>query len=99
MHEAIKRFYLDGEVKYEYLTKTRRSLEETLEDQMRLSGYVPVLDIDPQLTQEYDPESEKFKVTISLYGAYVGEGCDSIAGIMFGKPVMKHTPSARSNLS
>jgi len=100
MHENIKRFYLDGEVSYAYLSKARKTLEESLEDKMRLSGYVRVLDIDPQLTQEFDSDSEKFKVTISLYGAYVGEEeCKNIAGMMYGKPIMKYTPKDKSNQS
>lgn len=99
MHEDVKRFTLEGEVSYTYLAKTKKTLETSLEDNMRSSGYVPILDIDPQLTQMYDPEGEKFKVSITLYGAYVGERECEIAGLMYGKPVMKYIPKTKLNQS
>ena len=98
MHEDVKRFYLDGEVDYERLSQAKQTLEETLIDKMRIGGYAPVLDIDPQLSQEFDHETNKFKITISLYGAYVGEDTWDMAGLMFGKPV-KSTTMHKSNLS
>lgn len=99
MHENIKRFYMEGEVKYEYLTKARKTLEEAIEDKMRYSGYIPVLDIDPQLTQEYDPARGLFKITVSVYGGYVGEDEKKYCGLMFGKPLLRHTPTHKSKES
>lgn len=98
MHENIKRYSLTGEVKYEYLSQVREELERTVEDQMRLEGYVPVLDMDTQLTQSLRPDGN-FSVTMSIYGAYVGDKAWKTAGLMTGKPIMRYIPKAKSKQS
>lgn len=94
MHESIKRFPLKGVIKYEYLSRVRDTLERTVEDQMREQGYVPVLDMDVQLTQKMD-ESGNFTVEMSVYGAYVGDKAWQVAGLMNGKPIPKYTPKTK----
>ena len=89
MHESIKRYHLTGEVKYDMLTRVRETLEKAIEDNMRDEGYVPVLDMDPHLTQSLN-DSGNFNVELSIYGAYVGDKSWQVAGIMNGKTIMKH---------
>ena len=40
---------------------------------MRLSGYVPRLDIDPDFTIEYIAEKEYFKFRLTAYAVYIGK--------------------------
>ena len=97
MHESIRKYSLNGVVKYDLFTQVRGTLEKAIEDRMRDEGYVPVLDLDPQLTQSM--EDGNFNVTMSVYGAYVGEKSWQVAGLMNGKPIMKHTPKTKLNPS
>lgn len=99
MHENIRRFYLDGEVKYEFLSKIRDTFQKTLEDQMREDGYVPVLDMDPQLTQQFNAKTGNFKVAMSVYGAHIGEDAWLVSGIMGGKKIPKHTQNPKLKAS
>ena len=72
-HKPIKRFGIDGiihddsaiaRLKIEYI---RLVLLE-----MRLSGHVPRLDIDPDFTISYNHIKEYFEFTLSVYGSYIG---------------------------
>ena len=40
---------------------------------MKLSGYVPRLDIDPDFTIEYNLQAQIFKFQLSMHGVYVGK--------------------------
>ena len=40
---------------------------------MRFKGYVPVLDITPELYWEYMEKDENFKFAIIIYGTFVGK--------------------------
>lgn len=41
--------------------------------EMKLSGYVPRLDIDPDFTIEYNIQKQNFTFKLSLHGVYVGK--------------------------
>ena len=73
-HKPIKRFYLDGDI-YDDATISRLKTEyiRILVMEMRLSGYVPRLDIDPDFTIEYNVRAEIFRFQLSLHGIYVGK--------------------------
>lgn len=98
MHESIKRYHLSGEVKYDMLTRVRETLEQTVEANMRDEGYVPVLDLEPHFTQSLNDKGN-FEVTMSIYGAFVGDEAWQVAGIMAGKTIMKHIPKVKSSRS
>lgn len=82
-HKPIKRFSLQGDIYDDasiYRLKTEYIKLMTLE--MKLSGYVPRLDIDPDFTIEYNNKAEIFRFTLSLHGVYVGKKrSEWIAGI------------------
>jgi hypothetical protein len=40
---------------------------------MKLSGYVPRLDIDPDFTIEYNSKAEIFRFILTMHGIYVGK--------------------------
>lgn len=72
IHKSVKRFHLDGQI-YDDALIPRLQLEyiNILKTQMRLSGYAPRVDIDPQFTIEYTGKSYNF--ILSVYGTFVGK--------------------------
>ena len=74
MKRNIKKFGFDGVIfddshlvgKKEYYTKL-------LEDQMRVSGYVPVLDLDIQFFISYNKVLDSYNFSIYMFGVYVGK--------------------------
>jgi len=72
-HKQLKRFGLEGSIytdsaiprlKYEYVSLIKM--------EMRFSGYVPRLDIDPDFTIEYNGKGF-YTFELSLYGVFVGK--------------------------
>lgn len=99
MHDEIVRHSLDGIVSDDNLIQTRNRLIEFLETQMREEGCVPLLDIDPQFTLDYDAETETYKFQLSVYGAKTEEDTWLISGIMSGKKIPKHSQNHKLNQS
>jgi hypothetical protein len=73
-HKPIKQFTLDGNI-HDDSAIGRLKIEyiRTIELQMRLTGYVPRLDVNPDFTIEYNEEKEIFTFNLSMYGTYVGK--------------------------
>ena len=73
-HKPIKRFFLEGDI-YDDATIFRLKTEyiRLLILEMKLSGYVPRLDLDIDFTIEYNTRAEIFNFKLSLYGVYVGK--------------------------
>ena len=73
-HKPLKRFSLDGNIKDESaIGRLRGEYIRLLIIEMRLSGYVPRLDINPDFTTYYNKEKECFEFILSMYGIYVGK--------------------------
>ena len=73
-HRPIKKFALDGVIQDD--SKIGRLREEYLRMlglEMKLSGYVPRLDIDPDFTIEYNDKADSYSFELSVYGVYVGK--------------------------
>jgi hypothetical protein len=71
-HKSIKGFSIDGKIKDEAdFGRLRIRYENLLEDDMRIKGYIPHLDLDPVFTTSYNGSSFEFKIT--CYGIYVGK--------------------------
>lgn len=96
MHDDIKRFHLTGTVTSDTFVSTRERLIEDLEASMRDEGYVPVLDLPPQFTRDFDAENETFEFVLSCYGTFKGEERSwLVAGIMNGREILRSTPTNR----
>lgn len=67
----IRKFEESGATKEEHLHIKKGFVTDKLTKQMRAEGYVPVLDIFPQMITSYDHEKEVFFYTIALYGVEV----------------------------
>jgi hypothetical protein len=73
-HKSIKKFHLSGSINDEsMIPRLKNEYIRLLVSEMRLSGYSPKIDIDPDFTIEYNEEKEIFKFELSVYGIYVGK--------------------------
>jgi hypothetical protein len=99
-HKAIKRFDLDGTI-YDESSLPRFKLEYTriLITELRISGYVPRLDIDPDFTISYNENTQSFDFKLSLYGIYVGKRQSEWILGLDGTLVVHHTPTSKSKES
>lgn len=84
----IKSFPIDGIAKdQETILRLRGELESRIIDDMRVKGYVPVLDITPEMYWEYQ-EDTTFKYLIVVYGTYVGKKkAIDIMGMLGNHPI------------
>jgi hypothetical protein len=73
-HKPIKKFDLNGNI-YDDSAILRLKTEyvRLLVSEMKISGYVPRFDIDPDFTMRYNEQAEIFEFKLSIYGIYVGK--------------------------
>ena len=95
-HKPIKKFNLSGVINDEStLGRLKQEYIRLLESEMRLSGYVPRLDIDPDFTLDYNHKKKYFEFELTVHGIYTGrKQSEWIAGIDGNKVV--HTQKNRS---
>ena len=88
-HKALKRFNLDGIIHDDSaIVRLREEYARLINTEMKLSGYVPRLDIAEDFTIEYNTEKQYFEFTLSIYGVYVGKRkSEWILGIDIAKPI------------
>ncbi len=88
-HKPIKRFGLDGIINDDSaIYRLQQEYIRLLVSEMRLSGYAPRFDIDPQFTLSYNEHKNYFEFTLSVYGIYIGrKKSEWILGIDETKPV------------
>jgi hypothetical protein len=85
----IKHFSIDGEaVDQEAIIRIRREVESRIIDDMRDSGYVPALDVTPEMFWEYNKDRESFRFVIIVYGSFVGKRrATEILGLLGPNPI------------
>lgn len=72
-HRPIKRFGLNGVIIDDSaIPRLQQEYIKLLVSEMRLSGYVPRFDIDPQFSLVYNENKETFDFKLSVYGVYIG---------------------------
>jgi hypothetical protein len=73
-HKPIKKFDIDGIIHDDSaLSRLKIEYESLLATEMRLSGYVPRIDINPDFTLEYNQDKKYFEFKLTMYGIYVGK--------------------------
>jgi hypothetical protein len=73
-HKPIKKFNLSGNIYDDAaIARLRHEYGKLLTTEMRLSGYVPRLDINQDFTIEYNEHKQYFEFELTLYGVYVGK--------------------------
>lgn len=99
MHEDIKTFHLEGEVRESNIVQDRDRIIDTIEGIMRDNGFVPSLDNDPQFTLDYNPDTESFHFKATVYGIKVGkDDAWQVSGMMSGKSIPKYIPKNKLKL-
>lgn len=72
-HRPVKNFYLEGEIYDEsHIARLKAEYLALLTFDMRMKGYVPRVDINPDFTVDYRP-GKGFKFKITLYGSFIGK--------------------------
>jgi hypothetical protein len=96
-HKRIKRFQIEFcSVDDTQIIKMKDLSEKTLVTQMRDSGYIRVLDIDPTLNIEFNGTT--FRYLMTIHGVYVGKKqAWQLEGITQNKLIPRTTPQHTSN--
>jgi hypothetical protein len=91
-HKTLKRFYIGGIIQDEALLgRLKIEYVRLLVSEMRLSGYVPRIDIDPDFTLRYNESKDFFEFELSVHGVYAGKRkSEWIAGVDGTNPVLIH---------
>jgi hypothetical protein len=89
-HKPIKKFSLDGIIHDESaIGRLREEYTRLLTCEMRLSGYVPRLDINTDFTLDYNEIKQYFEFEISIYGIFTGrKQSEWIQGIDGTRPIV-----------
>lgn len=73
-HKPIKRFSLNGVIHNDSLIgRLKDEYVRLLLSEMKISGYVPRIDIDTDFTIRYNEKAETFNFELSIYGIYIGK--------------------------
>jgi hypothetical protein len=98
-HKPIKKFSLNGSIHDDSaFDRLKGEYIRLLISEMRLSGYVPRLDIDADFTIDYNERKRNFIFELTLYGIHVGKRkSEWIAGIDGTKAV--YIPKSKSKES
>lgn len=88
-HKPIKKFNLNGVIHDESaLGRLKQEYVRLLESEMRLSGYVPRLDIEPDFTVDYNHRKKYFEFELTVHGIHTGrKQSEWIEGIDGSKPI------------
>ena len=88
-HKPIKKFNLNGIIHDESaLGRLKQEYIRLLESEMRLSGYVPRLDINPDFTVDYNDRKKYFEFELTVHGIHTGrKQSEWIAGIDVSTPI------------
>jgi hypothetical protein len=93
--KEIKNFSVEGIIvaSDKYLPRTRDNYVRLLITDMRDEGYVPVLDLDPNITVDFVPDTGVFLMSVVVYGVKVGiEKSWEYEGMTANKLIPKSTP-------
>ena len=88
-HKPIKKFHLDGVIHDESaIGRLKGEYIRLLVSEMRLSGYVPRFDIEPDFTIDYNEKKQNFEFELTVHGVYAGrKQSEWILGIDETKPI------------
>lgn len=74
MNKKLKSFGMQGQIADDAsIPRLRKHYENLIENDMRMQGYVPILDLDIQFSLEYDEPTDTYNFDIIVYGVYVGK--------------------------
>lgn len=70
--KKINQFTLPGTFQSDAKFSARNKFENMMEDQLRASGYVPVLDRDTTWTIHWNEDKDSYDFILVMCGVYVG---------------------------
>jgi hypothetical protein len=74
MNKKLKSFGMQGQIADDAsIPRLRKHYENLIETDMRIQGYVPILDLDIQFSLDYDEPTDTYAFEIVVYGVYVGK--------------------------
>ena len=99
-HKPIKNFYLDGIIQNDALIgRLKNEYIRLIKIEMKLSGYSPRLDIDPDFTISYNHTKNYYEFQLTMYGVYVGKKkAQWITGIDATKGIATHKSKSKESL-
>jgi hypothetical protein len=99
-HKPIKKFHLEGLIKDESsIGRLKNEYIRLLVLEMKLTGYVPRIDIDPDFTIGYNEKNKYFEFELSIHGVYAGKrNTEWIAGIDVNKVITTHKSKSKESL-
>jgi hypothetical protein len=63
---------------------------------MKIAGYVPRFDIDPDFTIDYNEKKRYFEFELSIYGVYAGKRqAEWIVGVDVNNPIFTHRSKSK----
>ena len=72
MHKPIKRFHIEGEIVDDSaIPRLKNEYVNLLATRMRIDGYVPRIDIDPEFSLSFNGRTYDF--VLSIYGSFIGK--------------------------
>jgi hypothetical protein len=73
-HKPIKKFTLEGQIHDDsVIARLKIEYIKLLITEMKMAGYAPRIDIDPDFTISFNKRSEYFEFKLSVHGVYVGK--------------------------
>ena len=94
MHESIESFKMTGVLSDANVEREKARIEKFFTDALRDEQFIPVLDIDPQWSMNYDFDKDAFVFELTVYCARE-EDSWAYAGLMDGKLIPKYTPAPK----
>lgn len=100
-HRVVKRFQIEGEfLDDSVLIMTRAQLETSLLHSLRSQGYIPLLDVSPAWSTEYDHIHDKWKFLLTIQAVYVGrKKAWEYEGVADNRMLKRSTPKTKSRQS
>jgi len=99
-HKSIKKFYLEGIINDEAsIGRLKEEYIRLIVLEMKLTGYVPRIDIDTDFTIGYNEKKQYFEFELSIHGVYAGKrNSEWIAGIDGSKVITTHKSKSKESL-
>jgi hypothetical protein len=73
-HRTIKKFNLNGVIHDDsVIERLKGEYIRLLVSEMKLSGYVPKFEIEPDFTLDFNERKKYFEFELTVYGIYVGK--------------------------
>ena len=88
-HKPIRKFNLNGIIHDDSaIWRLRGEYVRLLLSEMKIAGYVPRFDIDPDFTLDYNEPKKYFEFELSIYGVYAGKRqAEWIIGVDVNNPI------------